>query len=76
MCWYSLRGGGTEDTPRSDRLGIGVHALRVVGEAGFELALEAEEAAERNRWESPIIRDGDFMMRKPVDRAVVSARSS
>ena len=53
-------------------------ALRSVpgGKAPYELALEAEEAAERNRWESPIIRDGDFMMRKPVDRAVVSARSS
>ncbi|VDC04465.1 unnamed protein product [Peniophora sp. CBMAI 1063] len=52
-------------------------ALRSVpgGKAPYELALEAEEAAERNRWDSPIIRDGEFMMRKPVDRGA-AARSS
>ena len=52
-------------------------ALRSVpgGKAPYELELEAEAAAERNRWESPLIRDGEFFMRKPVDRAVAMAAS-
>jgi hypothetical protein len=44
------------------------------GLAPYEAVLEAEARAARLKLENPVIQDGEFRMRRPVDRRVMRAQ--
>jgi len=75
LCYPSIvckASGGGRWVPTPDPIDPAVR--RVPGrKAPYELALEQEERDARSRWDSPLICDGDFRMRKPVDRNVTKS---